>query len=428
VASEDKNWRLHWMDMLWLAFLGGLAILPPMREWHKQLLLLAFALVQLGEGWLASRYPRWSWSIVVSIKILLATVLLDHTGPIGINSSYYPIYYLPIVTAAAHFEAWATLGWTLLVSAAYCSYLLPAMKEYQLTPEGVAELSLRILFFFLAALVVNRFATSSRRQTKRYQKLAAELAETNQQLAAAQAEARRSERLAALGRMSAGLAHEIRNPLAVIKGSSEMLNARLAQSDPLSAELGTYISSEVNRLSAMVSRFLDFARPLHVETHPADLKTVMERALRTVRDSWHGSPVLIEHHYQADLPNVLLDEDLCEQAFANLIRNAFEAMGDAGGSLSIEAHVARWNGRLGVELRLADTGPGVPPELREQIFNPFVTTKDTGVGLGLSIVAKIMDEHDGSVRVDDRAPGATFVLFFPAAEQAPELRAELASS
>src|SRR3974390_579787 len=104
MRSQAKASRIHWMDVLLLAFRAGLAILPPLREWHKQLLLLAFAIVQLGEGWLASRYPPWSWPAMEVDKILRATVLLDHTGPLGINSSYYPIYYLPIVTAAAHFE------------------------------------------------------------------------------------------------------------------------------------------------------------------------------------------------------------------------------------------------------------------------------------------------------------------------------------
>ena len=128
---------------------------------------------------------------------------------------------------------------------------------------------LRILFFFLAAMVVNRFATENKRQTRRYQEVAEQLAKTNRELEHVQAEARRSERLAALGQLSAGLAHEIRNPLGIIKGSAEMLIERLATAEPLAAELAGYISTEVNRLSALVTRFLDFARPLHLELRPA---------------------------------------------------------------------------------------------------------------------------------------------------------------
>ncbi len=108
----------------------------------------------------------------------------------------------------------------------------------------------------------------NRRQTRRYQLLAEELEQTNQRLEQIQADARRSERLAALGQLSAGLAHEIRNPLGVIKGSAEMLNQKLESSNPLASELAGYISTEVNRLSALVTRFLDFARPLHLERTP----------------------------------------------------------------------------------------------------------------------------------------------------------------
>jgi len=265
--SEGRRRKIDWLDLLWLIFLAGLAILPPVREYHKQLTLVAIGILQLSEGWLIERLPRGR-SYVVLLKILLATLLLDHTGELSINSSYYPIYYLPVVTAALYFGPWKTLLWTLLASAAYCSYLYPALQEYQLDEGGIAELAIRILFFFLAAGVVNRFVLQSRQQSDRYQKLAEELAETNRQLEQAQAEARRSERLVALGQLSAGLAHEIRNPLGVIKGSAEMLNEKLRGSDPLASELAGYISGEVDRLSALVSRFLDFARPLRAEASP----------------------------------------------------------------------------------------------------------------------------------------------------------------
>jgi len=413
--NEGRRRKIDWLDLLWLIFLAGLAILPPVREYHKQLTLLGIGILQLSEGWLIARLPERGRSYVVLLKILLATLLLDHTGDVGINSSYYPIYYLPVVTAALYFGPLKTLLWTLLASAAYCSYLYPALQEYELDAGGVAELAIRILFFFLAAGVVNRFVLESRRQSDRYQKLAEELAETNRRLEQAQDEARRSERLVALGQLSAGLAHEIRNPLGVIKGSAEMLNEKLRGSDPLASELAGYISGEVDRLSALVSRFLDFARPLRAEASPQEAAALLDRALKSVAQQWRGGQVNIERQYQENLPLVPLDEGLCEQAFLNLVQNAYEAMGSQGGTLRVEVLAAQSDGRRGVEIRLQDTGPGVPAELREQIFNPFVTTKQTGVGLGLSIVAKIVEEHHGSIRVES-APGggARFVIFFPA--------------
>src|ERR1700727_296167 len=210
--TETKRHSLNWMDALWLVILAGLAVLPPIAEAHKQVTLLAFGLVQLSEGWWLGKVPRRGAADIVLIKIGLATLLIDHTGELSINSSYYPIYYLPIVTAAEYFGPLGTLLWTALASAAYCSYLYPALQEYDITAESYGLLAIRILFFFLAAMVVNRFVVENRRTTQRYQELAETLAETNRRLEQAQAEARRSERLAALGALSAGLAHELRKP------------------------------------------------------------------------------------------------------------------------------------------------------------------------------------------------------------------------
>jgi two-component system, NtrC family, sensor histidine kinase HydH len=434
ILDSDSR-RFNRLDAVWLAiwliFLAILAVLPPLFEWHKQLILLAIGIVQLLESRLISHFPTRGVSYVIILKILLATLLIDHTGEVGINSSYYPIYYLPVVTAALYCGTWLTLLWTLVASAAYCSYLYPAMQEYELTPEAFGLLALRILFFFLAAMVVNRFAQQSQHQTQLYRELAERLAETNRRLEHAQAEARRSERLAALGQLSAGLAHEIRNPLGVIKGSAEMLTQKLQASDELARELAGYISTEVNRLSALVTEFLDFARPLHAQPHPADLTALLDRVLQVVAGRFAGkSKVRVETSYESGLPLVPLDESLCEQAFLNLVQNAYEAMEEKEeGRLRVDVRLATKEDRPGVELRIADNGPGVPEELREEIFNPFVTTKKTGVGLGLSIVSKIIDGHQGSIRVENALEGgAVFTLFFPLEETSEVAGAELRSA
>lgn len=399
---------------IWLVFLGGLAALPPRLEWHKQVILLAIGVVQVLEAKIIARVPRRGVFYVILLKIVLATLLLDHTEEIGINSSYWPIYFVPVVTAAMYCGPWATLLWTLFTSAAYCSYLYPAMQEYELTPEAFEYLGLRIMFFFLAAMVVNRFSQQSRHQTELYRELAERLAETNRRLEQAQAEARRSERLAALGQLSAGLAHEIRNPLGVIKGSAEMLSQKLEASEALPRELAGYITTEVNRLSALVTEFLDFARPLHAQCEPGEIVKVLDRTLDIVATRWKGKPVRVERNYADLLPLVPLDESLCEQAFLNLVQNAYEAMEESGGTLRAEVRTATREGREGVEVLLNDTGPGVPENLLEEIFNPFVTTKKTGVGLGLSIVSKIVDGHHGFIHVENGPQGgAVFELFFP---------------
>ncbi len=400
------------MDVLWLIFLGCLAALKPEHEIHKQLVLLAIGLFQILEHRFLNLVPSRGQAYSVIIKIGLATLLVAHTG--NIESSYYLIYYLPVVTAAMAFGIWATLGWTLLASGAYCSFLILALRQYRLTASGATELAINNIFFFLAAVLVNRLAEANRQQAERYRHLAEELAETNRQLERAQADARRSERLAALGQLSAGLAHEIRNPLAVIRGSAETLERQLTGADAISVELAGYISSEVNRLNVLVSRFLDFARPARLELRPSDVVAVIERALKAARERWPAVNVQVETHFPSRTTAVPLDADLAERVFINLIFNAYEAM-PGGGTLRVTVSAVNQNGRRGVAVDIEDSGPGVPAENREAIFNPFFTTKESGVGLGLAIVSKIMDEHGGRITLESPAnAGTRFRLFFPA--------------
>ena len=417
---EREQSAIGWIDVVWLLFILGLALLPPIGEVHKQLTLAAIGIFQFLEGSLVARLPGRGRVYSVLIKIALATLLLDHTGEVGINSSYWPIYLVPVVTAAIYFGPVATLGWTALASAAYCSYLYPALQQYEITREGLSFLAIRNLFFFLAAMLVNRFVVENRRQVTRYQALSETLEETNRQLQRAEAEARRSERLAALGQMSAGLAHEIRNPLGVIKGSAEMLTQKLTGAPPLAQELAGYISSEVNRLNALVARFLDFARPSQLELRPQNISEIVDRALALVRSQSPDAQVQIERHYDSGAPEILADQAFCERVFVNLIQNAYQAMENTAhvpeGVLRISIAPESSGGRAGVSVVIEDTGPGVPPEMREQIFNPFVTSKKEGVGLGLAIVAKIVDDHRGWIRLESGSTsGASFRVFLPAA-------------
>src|SRR5712672_1514852 len=419
----------RWLDGLWLIFLGGLALIPPVSELHKQVILLIIGISQLLETKFVRLAGKPGPALAVLIKIVLATVLINHTGdPAAINSGYYPIYYLPVMTAALYFGPMGTLLWTLAASLAYSSYLYQANLHFTITANSMSELLMRVLFFFLVAMTVNRFVMQYRVQVRRYQVLSETLTEANRNLKLAQEEARRAERLAALGQLSAGLAHEIRNPLGVIKGSAEMLSRKVAGSEPLVAELAGYISSEVNRLNALVVRFLDFARPSKLELRPENISEIMEHALESATASFPNAKVKVERDYAHGLPEIPVDRQMCEQVFINLITNAFQAMEAKGeGSdgtpertpegtlcLSIKREVS--NGKPGVCVTVEDSGPGVPPELREQIFNPFFTSKKEGVGLGLSIVAKIVDDHRGTIRLDtDTAKGARFRVFFPQA-------------
>jgi signal transduction histidine kinase len=235
------------------------------------------------------------------------------------------------------------------------------------------------------------------------------------------------DRLAAIGEMSAGLAHEIRNPLAAIKGAAQYLDPKkLAEEDREFLEI---LIEEVNRLNGVVTQFLDYSRPLKPSMAATSVNEVLERTFKLLETQTPPN-VAVAIELAEWLPRVQADAEQLKQVFLNLALNAFQAM-PGGGRLHVSTRVARdelafW--REGsrrqdvVEIRFRDSGPGVPEEARESIFVPFYTTKEKGTGLGLAICQRIVKAHQGSIVV--RAPGeggAEFMVSLPGLrEERPE--------
>jgi C4-dicarboxylate-specific signal transduction histidine kinase len=152
---------------------------------------------------------------------------------------------------------------------------------------------------------------------------------------------------------------------------------------------------------------------------PLQAPAIVDRALEAVRAQMPAPQVEVERRYAGNLPEIRADAQLCEQIFVNLILNAFQAMDGQPGKLCISISQETSAGTPGVAIQFEDTGPGVPPDLREQIFNPFFTSKKEGVGLGLAIVAKILDDHRGWIRLESESTrGARFRVFLPVAPDA----------
>jgi signal transduction histidine kinase len=211
-----------------------------------------------------------------------------------------------------------------------------------------------------------------------------------------QEEVRRKDRLAVIGQLSAGIAHEIRNPLGAIEGFSELLSRKTH--DETTRRLLDEIVQEVKHLNHIVTNFLTFAREPQLNFEPADVGALIEGTL-TLLLSAHTQPITVIKRLPPHLPLVPIDANEFRRALFNIIINALQAM-PTGGTLQAEADVI--DGWLAVSIR--DSGPGIPDAVRDQIFTPFFTTKDDGSGLGLAIAHKIVEGHQGVIDVDS-APG-----------------------
>ncbi len=232
----------------------------------------------------------------------------------------------------------------------------------------------------------------------------------------------RAERLASMGELAASLAHEIKNPLAGIDGAVQVMADEMPDTDSRK-EIMLEVLSQVRRLDRTVRDLLAFARPGRPDVAPCDLHQVLDRTLLLVAEDPKAKHVRVVRDYRADIPRLEADGKQLGQVFLNLVLNAIQAM-PGGGQVRIRTELQGMGGGNGagplpagpvVEVEIADTGPGIPPHLLEEIFKPFVTTKHRGTGLGLSVSRRIVEEHGGDISAQNQpGGGATFRIRLPA--------------
>lgn len=395
-------------DFMWLALFAALHFASPVRTPAELEILVGLALFQVAA-------PRVSWFSTpagnlasIGVKLTLGWLLIGVTY--GVESSYFLILLLPVVSAATTLGGWGTALVTLLAAGAYLSFLLFLdWNRYEIPPDQARELALRVLFLPLVAFLTHQLARANRAEVRNYQRTAAELAEANRHLRDAEDAVRRADRLAALGQLTAGLAHELRNPLGTIRSSAELLAKRLPEGDAVGRELAGFITSETDRANSLMVRFLDFARPVQLRRKPAALAESLDGAIAEIERRNPPHAVRVIKNYSPDLRPVDVDAELMRQVFVNLIANAVEAT-PAGGVVTVRTRETE----NGVETAVIDRGSGIAPEHRSSVFNPFFTTKPSGVGLGLAIAAKIVDEHGGRLDVDSTpGEGSVFRVWIP---------------
>lgn len=227
-------------------------------------------------------------------------------------------------------------------------------------------------------------------------------------------EMQRAEQMAALGQLSAGIAHEIKNPLAAIKLTLQVLATELDLSDE-DRKLFERMEEESRRIETLMKDLLSFARPKEPKLQSVDLNRLLEKAgvfglQRVPGAGGKGAPIEIRKELAPDLPTIVGDVDQLIQVFMNVVLNGIEVMKE-GGALTIQTSY----GADEVRVDICDQGPGVPDELKEKIFEPFFTRKPKGTGLGLAVTRQIVEQHLGTIRVTDaQGGGACFRITLPA--------------
>ncbi|MEL7088621.1 MAG: ATP-binding protein [Planctomycetota bacterium] len=274
------------------------------------------------------------------------------------------------------------------------------------------------------AEVIQAYSAVAERLQSSHEALQNEVVRLHDELAAKNAQLERGKRLAALGEMAAGIAHEIRNPLAAIQLYAEMVNDDLtdaaqgltqdsvatsaAERIDCAADNSRKIADAVRGLSAIVLDVLSFARQIQPSVRECDGRELLQRVVDAHRPAIESGNVAVD--LRIGTPTVTADPELLHQALLNLVRNAADAMAERGGgrlTLAVESN----------RVVVADTGPGLPDQVIDRIFNPFFTTRSTGTGLGLAIVHRIIDAHGGTIAVrnDPQHGGAVFTLELPEA-------------
>jgi two-component system sensor histidine kinase HydH len=413
-VEERSRFRqiIRLQDIVWIALFAVLAIYGPDLTPASTTVLIGLGLMQIIEPKIPFFDSRAGSIISFLIKMALWYILMYWTR--GIASNYYWLMLLPVMSAATSLGLIGLVAAVILACGGYLSLFL------FLPPESyVEDWPVFILFeatFPIAGFLTYELLEANRAATRQAQIVAEQLAEANRHLREAEAIVRRTERLAALGQLSAGLAHEIRNPLSTIKTSAEMLHKSVDADSAVSHELAGFISSEVDRTNALVTRFLDFARPLQLHLEKTEITEVIDEAVAEVEKHAPPLDVSIYKNYSPDIPPFLLDRQLMERVLYNLLLNAAQASPPKG-SVTVKTRQLGDTPGDTVEISVIDRGAGIAAKDRESIFNPFFTTKSNGVGLGLAIVSKIVDEHGGQITVESEpGAGSVFRVFLPARE------------
>lgn len=342
---------------------------------------------------------RSPWKQLALVAGLVAAFSVLHyitpaSRPI-LHDVWRKLYFVPILLAAFWFGMRGGLITSVVTSVIYLPHVLHQWAHIHTQREDA-------IFDILLYNIVGGLTGF----------LAAREQEQREKLQQAQKELLRADRLKLLGELSAGMAHEVRTPLASILGSVDILSKETARPEE-KKEFLEILKKEVHRLDRVVNDFLNYSRFEKKDFAACDLNEVVRQAESILRSHPMGKKVRVTLALEKELPKILGDSNQLCQAVLNLAVNGMQAVGE--GEIKISTGVNTGGHR--VFLSVADRGPGIPPENLEKIFTPFFTTRPEGVGLGLGIVEQISSLHRGEVKIESKpGAGTTATLLFPAME------------
>jgi signal transduction histidine kinase len=358
---------------------------------------------------------------IVKVAALSACVigisLLHYLTPLRLgmlHDIFQRLYYIPIILSAYWFGFRGGIGCAMLVTLCYAPHIL-----FQWGGHLFMEMEkyLEVLLYNVVGGITGFLSQQERSRREQLEETAKGLEESYQQLQSQseliiriEEQLRRAERLSALGELSAILAHEIRNPLASIRGTAEILMEE-GTSAATSGEFLGILVKESDRLNRVVEDFLRMARPEPVAKKICDINEELGNMTTLLAAEARASKVDLQLK-PSSLPQIMGDPEKLRQAFMNIILNGIQAC-SAGGRVVVSTRSDRENGCI--EIRFSDDGPGISPAAIGEIFEPFFTTKGSGTGLGLPITKKIIEGHGGGIEVESvPGHGATFKVTLPA--------------
>ena len=361
---------------------------------------------------------------IILIGLIVVVLTTIHYTNYHYEMNYHILlqfaYYIPVIYAAMRFGLAGGISTGLAITLLILPFMMHMYKTMPMASNDMytqwVEIGLINVIGWLTGFLTEQERKASRnyRQTLKVQKdLVEKLKQESQERERLEGEIRQTERLIALGHLSAGLAHEIRNPLGIMKVSIQLL-AQEKSDDGTVAEYCRILLEECERLNRLVSQFLTFARPKDLIREQVGLGELLDEGIALIQPALRKQQIeLVQERSLIDDQVVEADRDQIKQVILNILLNAIDAQGE-GGVINLEG--IRQAGFVG--FAVSDEGPGITQEAMPYIYDPFFTTKDKGTGLGLSVVHRILDQHGGRITmINRRERGVRVEILLP--QQSP---------